>query len=56
MLSVKVQKVAVLQIGVELDLVDGGRDLCRLEDGLDVLLEEVGDADGLGSTGFLEGL
>ena len=44
----------MLQIRVELDLVDGGLNLCRLEDGLEVLLEEVGNANGLCSAGLLD--
>lgn len=37
-----------LRVRVELDLVDHGLDLSRLEQVLDVLLAEVGDADCLG--------
>jgi hypothetical protein len=39
---------------VVLDLVDGGLDLGRLEDGLEVHLQEVGHADGLDTTRRLE--
>lgn len=55
MLAVKVQKISVLQIRVELNLVDGRLDLCRLEDYLKVLLEKVGDTDRPSLAGFLDG-
>lgn len=49
-------EVAVLEVGVELDLVDGGDDVGGLEDVLDVFLEEVGEADGAGAARGLDGL
>src|SRR5687767_14713043 len=45
-LAVEVEKVSVLQIGVELDLVNGRLDLRGIEDCFEVRLEEVGDANG----------
>ena len=45
-----------LRVRVELDLVDHGLDLSRLEQVLDVLLAEVGDADCLGLACALDGL
>lgn len=53
-LLVEGNEIAVLEIGVVLDLVDGGLDLGRLEDGLEVHLQEVGHADGLDTTRRLE--
>lgn len=55
-LVVEVEQVAVLQVRVELDLVDGRRDLGSPQDDLEMLLEEVGNADGLGFAGLLDGL
>lgn len=55
-LLVEGDEVAVLEVRMVLDLVDRGRDLCRLEDGLEMLLEEVGDANGLCAAGSLDGL
>lgn len=55
-LLVERDQVAVLEIRVVLDLVNSGDHLGRLEDDLDVLLEEVGDADGLGLARGLDGL
>src|SRR5690606_41315405 len=55
-LLVEVVEVPMLQVGVELDLVDRGHDLCPLEDDLEVLLEEVGNTDGPGLAGRLDGL
>jgi hypothetical protein len=42
---VKVEKVAVLEIWVVLNLVDGRLDLCCLENGLKMHLQEVGDTN-----------
>lgn len=53
-LLVEGNEIAVLEIGVVLDLVDGGLDLGRLEDGLKVHLQEVGHADGLDTARCLE--
>lgn len=54
MLLVEGNEIAVLEIGVILDLVDGGLDLGRLEDGLEVHLQKVGHANGLDTTRRLE--
>lgn len=54
MLLVEGNEIAVLEIGVVLDLVDGGLDLGRLEDGFEVHLQEVGHADGLDTARLLE--
>lgn len=53
-LLVEGNEITVLEIRVVLDLVDGGLDLGRLEDGLEVHLQEVGHADGLDTTRRLE--
>lgn len=53
-LLVEGNEVTMLEIGVVLDLVDGRLDLGRLEDGLEVHLQEVGHADGLDTTRRLE--
>lgn len=45
------EQVAVLQVRVELDLVDGRADFGGLEDRVQVRLEEVADADALGFAG-----
>jgi len=55
-LAVEVEQVAVLEVGMELDLVDSGLDLCSPEHDLEVLLEEVGHSDGPGTAGLLDGL
>lgn len=55
LLAVVVEQIAVLEVRVILDLVDGGRDLGRLEDGLQMFLKKVGDSNGLGLAGFPEG-
>lgn len=44
----------MLEIGVVLDLVDGGLDLGCLEDGFEVHLQEVGHADRLDTARRLE--
>jgi len=48
------QQVLALQVRVELDLVDGGRDFRRLHYRLDVFGQEVGDADALRQPGFAD--
>ena len=44
-LPVELDKVAMLEIWVVLDLVDGWWNLGGLEDGLNMLLEEVGNTN-----------
>lgn len=54
MLLVKGNEVAVLEVWVVLDLVNDGWGLGRLEDSFEMLLEEVGDADGFGTARLFE--
>lgn len=51
----KVDQASVLQVGMVLDLVHGRRYLGGLQDGLEVLLQVVGDADGLCASRGLDG-
>lgn len=55
MLLVEGDEIAVLQVRVIFDLVDGRHDLCCGEDGFQVGLQEVGDADGFRAAGSVDG-
>lgn len=55
-LAVELDQVAVLEVRVVLDLVDGGRDAGGLEDDLEVLLQKVGHANGPGLARVLDSL
>lgn len=56
MLLVERNEVAVLEIRMVLDLVNRRHYLGRLKNGLEMLLEEIGNSNGLGSTRSLDGL
>ena len=45
MLLARLRQLRPLQVRVQLDLVDRGRHLCRLHEGVDVRGQEVADAD-----------
>lgn len=56
MLPVVLEQLLVLQVGVELDLVDGGRDAGGLEEPGELLGQVVRDADRAREAGLFEGL
>lgn len=56
MLLVECNEVAVLEIRMVLNLVNCRHHLGCLKNGLEMLLEKVGDSNGLGPTRSLDGL
>lgn len=53
-LLVEIEEITMLKIRVILDLINGRLDLGCLQDGLEVHLQEVGHADGLGPSRLLD--